>query len=77
MAWLHSDPTSLYSDVCVIRESAPVLSPGMRASGGRAGGRREVKGWLKSALTCPGTISLLLLPPFLLQQEKAQQPFWG
>jgi len=39
--------------VCVIKKSALVLSPGIQASGSRAGGSLEAKGWILSPC-CPG-----------------------
>lgn len=41
MAWLHSGPTSLYSDVCVTGEPVLLLSLGIRVSGSSAGRRRR------------------------------------
>lgn len=84
MARLHSGPLSPYCDVCAIRVSAVLLSPGIGASGNRAGSwRLEAKGGIMSqghagqqqASSSP-TISLKV-KPILSQLEEAQQPFPG
>lgn len=49
LALLHSGPTSPFSDICAIRESAVLLPLGIRASGSRAvSWRWEAKGWIMS-----------------------------